>query len=1079
MRPLLLKMSAFGPYKNEVTIDFEKLGENGLYLICGDTGSGKSFIFDGICYALYDSSSTSERSQSNLRSAYADIDTKTFVELEFLYRNKKYKIRRNPAYERKKSRGEGTTKESSAVELHLPNGTILTNNKEVKDKIIEILGVDYNQFKQISMLPQGQFKELLQSSTTDRINIFRKIFNTIPYANLGLRISDDVKNLRQLHDNIYNSISQYINDIEISTDSIYFNKFIEAKNDNNTLVESSILDEIINEDSKLLDSVNNIILKKQKEIEELKIKINKIEDKKLKIKQIDADKLNFENIKKELSNLNYDTNKKEKEIIKSNLEKEFNSLNDKKKDYIKLDKLALDLKTNQEQLIKINNEIENNNDKLILSNEILSYKKSKKESLKNIELDINNLINYLKELKSSYDLIKTIETKINDVRKIDEALNNYEKDILENLNNINSLIKELKNINDYIEIFNQKYNDFYQKNKINSLEKEINNKNNIIKIMDNIKMIDDNISSSNNKLINLQKEFEKINNDLIIISNKYNGEYKKYLDNQAGLLAKDLKEGMPCPVCGAIHHIKYAKARPDVLTKDDLDKLLKQKEDINIDVNNMLNNIKQLTKDISKLKEERKKILTENNLKEDELNNLNNLKTELTELLNALANLEKTKLKIDEEFKSISIKKELIEKILEQKSKLDVVFTELQIEKAKLEQERNIKKAEINKYFNDNNLNEESFNNKLKEIELLLNNKNNELINLKNDEKIKADLNSEIEKLEKDINDLTINKNKLDTILASLNSDKTNLNKQIEELKKELAYKDLNEVNNKLGILNNNINNISNDIIKLDKDKERLQTKYTELNTSINKLQIDISNINFNEAEIKTNFDLLNNEINKLNENKRIIDNRLNINNRCKNNINKNKKEFEDVERRYQDIKNLNDTINGSLAGRAKIPFETYILGTYFDKILIYANRRFLRMTKNHYEFVRSKDYSGGGKTGLDLDVIDHYNSSTRSVSTLSGGEQFTASLALALGLSDGISAENGGIKLDSIFIDEGFGSLSEEYLDTAINVLVELSNSDKTIAIISHVNELKTRIDKHIEVSKDSINGSKINIIA
>ena len=175
MRPLKITMSAFGPYAGEVTLDMQKLGKSGIYLITGDTGAGKTTVFDAISYALYGEASGNYRENTTLRSKYASADTPTFVELEFEYNNEIYKINRNPEYPRPNKRGEGFTKQSANAELVMPDGSVITKIKEVSAKVEEIIGINKNQFSQIAMIAQGDFRKLLNCETNERSKIFRKI----------------------------------------------------------------------------------------------------------------------------------------------------------------------------------------------------------------------------------------------------------------------------------------------------------------------------------------------------------------------------------------------------------------------------------------------------------------------------------------------------------------------------------------------------------------------------------------------------------------------------------------------------------------------------------------------------------------------------------------------------------------------------------------------------------------------------------------------------------------------------------------------------------------------------------------
>ena len=209
MRPQKLIMSAFGPYAGSTEVDFTRLGERGLYLITGDTGAGKTTIFDAITFALYGEPSGEIRDASMLRSKYADAKTPTFVELTFTLGEKEYRIRRNPEYSRPKSRGEGFTVQKSDAELILPDGQPVTRQKDVNQKIIEILGIDRSQFTRIAMIAQGDFRKLLFASTEERKKIFQKLFHTHFYQRLQEELKRISAQMRKEFEKASASLDQY------------------------------------------------------------------------------------------------------------------------------------------------------------------------------------------------------------------------------------------------------------------------------------------------------------------------------------------------------------------------------------------------------------------------------------------------------------------------------------------------------------------------------------------------------------------------------------------------------------------------------------------------------------------------------------------------------------------------------------------------------------------------------------------------------------------------------------------------------------------------------------------------------
>ena len=229
MRPNKLIMSAFGPYAGKVEVELDKLGQNGLYLITGDTGAGKTTIFDAITYALFGEASGDNRETSMFRSKYAEPETPTEVELYFTCNNKEYYIKRNPEYDRPKSRGEGFTSEKANAELHFPDGKLVTKLKDVNNAVVEIIGIDRNQFTQIAMIAQGDFLKLLLASTDERKKIFQKLFKTQSYYVLQEKLKAESGKLSHEYDAIKSSIEQYINGIVCEEENTFVFKLRQSQ----------------------------------------------------------------------------------------------------------------------------------------------------------------------------------------------------------------------------------------------------------------------------------------------------------------------------------------------------------------------------------------------------------------------------------------------------------------------------------------------------------------------------------------------------------------------------------------------------------------------------------------------------------------------------------------------------------------------------------------------------------------------------------------------------------------------------------------------------------------------------------
>ena len=896
MRPELLTMQAFGPYKDLTTIDFTKLDDHGIYLLTGPTGAGKTMIFDAIMYALYQTGSGEYRNKEDtFRNRNVPIDVKPFVRLTFSVLNKRYTIERTLRYKAKKD-----NKNLTDVKVYLKdesNNQLYTNLKEVNDKIIEIIGVDKNQFVQICMIAQGEFKKILNAKTQDRILIFRKLFNSEKYNELQDAILDDYLGLRRKHDDLTLSLYSVLQNVEIDDRDELLSKYL----------LSDKVDELLN-----------------KQIAKDRIKV-------------DSDSEKAKLIDKQLVDIDISINK------------------------------ALQLKKDQEEINKQKLLVNDLNNQRIIVSEKLNKLNGDDELISKIDDQINKINNDLNAYKQLDDLNKKLNSinisidntskklnKLND----DKQLNDKEIMKLERIIEDNSDIeaKSLKHSQLLKEWMQQK--DVYQK--------YISDK----KILDNDELL------LNNKQGIFQDKYN------IYLANKalYDKEYDRFLCNQAGILAKDLKDGEACPVCGSTSHVRLAKILDDVYSYEKLDEL---KKIVEVQSNECL----QLSRDIA----------------------------------------------------SISAKIKVAKETLD-----SIVVSDI-----------------------------DEINSNIKSLNALL------LADKKNNDKYQDALNK-LPLLKENGDKLNGLINDNSHMLVKLISDKDNVGVYYQDIKSKLSYDCLDSANKMLNKLKeqkkqilDNIRSLQEKIIGIDNS---ISASKAIINTLQSKLAdskvFDIDKLNASKNELNKLKSELNNEIKNTYS---ILDKNIKILNNIKPiylDINAN-------EDKLQLISKINDTINGRSGKESgKIKLETYVQMKFLDEILIKCNLRLMAMTNDQYSLCRHKEADNRqSQTGLDIDVIDHYNNSIRPVSSLSGGESFKASMALALGLSDEIQASSK-IKLETLFIDEGFGTLDDESLEAMMNILADLSNSNKLIGIISHVEQLKQRIDKQIVVSKDSHGNSKVKMV-
>lgn len=954
MKPINIKISAFGPYKGLETVDFTKLGSNGIFLITGDTGSGKTSLFDAICFALYNQPSGTNRTVDSLRSDYADDETDTFVEFEFTHKENKYVIKRNVPY-KKKNRKTKTVAEATLI---INDKDIIIGVKEVTNKIIEILGIDDKQFKQIAMIAQGEFLKLLFATSDERSKIFRKIFDTSIYYKISELLKEKfLKTKREYDDknNILKNEIEHINwDKDISNLTIL--EIIDLLNEENEKDKTIVLEE--KEKRKKLDEKIELLIK------DIEIK-----------KNINADILNLKNKTSELNNLksNYD----EMLLIKND---------------IKLSELLNPL--NKELNLYENNLINNNKLKIEYEN----YLNEEEINLQKLKEKYLNLEQVKDQVKKDNIVLEKLKQNINIQKEI--KLLNEEKEELKNCNDI-----LLKNKKEKEEIQEYILNDKSYINLEKARDEDKVNK-------EKIKEYNDIIISYNNNLEYKEKLKLELENDIKnyeIHNNEYVLEESKFLRNQAGILAKELSPNKPCLVCGSKNHPSKAELINDVLSKEELDNLK-----VNLDL-----------------------------LNEKRNNSINNLN-----LINAKLN------EVD------------IEKINAEKTKLEAI------------------KFDFDKLLNDCKIFDQK--------KLTLNNLNNSILKNEDDVKRYNNIISNLESLEKQIFNFDINLEDLEkeinnneTYIKNITTSYNDLNSSIKEIKGkyDVVLSNIeNETKNKEKVLNE-INNIdkptnlynTNEIVIIKKENDNYFNSYDILKTQIKQLEEKTK-----DKEI-SDIDNLNNELLKLRIEKNNMNDDLIIkydnNVKIYDSISLKFKEIESINRKYSNYKKLSDTANGNLIGKNKIIFEHFVQASYFNEIIKNSNFRLDIMTNGQFELIRKEVATSlNDKVSLDLEIVDHYTGKIRSIKSLSGGESFKASLALALGLSDTIQNYAGGIVVETMFIDEGFGSLDSDSLEQALATLYDLTNGNRLIGIISHVSELKSRIDSKIYISKTA-NGSTIKI--
>ena len=817
MRPLKLTLSAFGPYAAETVLPLEQLGKGGLYLVTGDTGAGKTTLFDAITYALYDHSSGGVREGAMLRSKYADSKTPTFVELEFEVRGQRYTVRRNPEYPRPKARGEGFTTEKADATLTYADGRPpVTRAKDVTAAVIDIIGLDYNQFSQIAMIAQGQFTRLLNATTEERSRIFRKLFRTQRYQQLqdALSAQSSALSAQRAAQNV--RLGQILASVSYAPDDPEAEALA-------ALSEQTLPDVVEEQLQSLLARQEEALARAAAQRTEVEAALDSFQQQLGQLRQA-------ESLRQELARK----------------------------------------RTQAQQTAQLQT----------------ARAKAKREALAELDGQLAASETALAGLADCEAQKVTLETQGANLSQRETALQK-----------LGQSLAECQKRSAARKTAQERYQQAAQR----------------------------------------QAEAHTARDQL----------ERAFLDAQAGLLAQRLEEGAPCPVCGSTHHPALAQLPHAAPTEA------------------QVNTAKRTAEDADRAAQEASAAAHGAIARVDEA------RTRLRQDAEAL---------LPQRFTSPDGPVPLTVSLL--KTALAEETDALRAAQVQLHTAQQANAAACRR---------------------------------------KAQLEAQ--------------RKALTAQLAALETEATNAANAAAAA--EATLKTLNAQQPATA------ENVENQLPALEAKLTALQAQRAQLAGTEKALTARLVPNRKALADYRTHAA----QLAKLDE-------------------------------RWQWVSALAATAGGTLSSKQKIRLEAYIQMNYLDRILVHANTRLMQMTAGQYELERIGAENQRSQSGLDLGVIDHYNGTRRSVKTLSGGESFKASLALALGLSDEVQSAAGGVRLDTLFLDEGFGSLDEDSLEQAIRVLAGLTEGDRLVGIISHVGALKERIDRQVVVKKARSGGSTVELV-
>lgn len=1056
MKPIKLIISAIGPYAGMLPeIEFDAFEEKGLFLISGDTGAGKTTIFDAICFALYGTTSGTYRDTKNLRSEYARDSAESYVEFYFSHQGREFHVRRQPSYERQKQRGSGVVTEKEKAVFYEEGQAPIEGLTQVNHAVKELLHIDEKQFKQIVMIAQGEFWDLLNAKTDQRTEILRTIFLTNGYKNIEYKLRDRMDASDKIRVNAENSMIQYFKDVSANEEDELFDELENLKSRAEQSKSAWNLDEI-------LDIVGRLILSDKDRLKRMKADLKKAEaelkknNEKLTLAETNnsfierRDKLEKEKEELEEKKAGID------EII-LRLDKQKNATRNVNPSYAAWKKKCEEVSLTQKQIKDTESDLET-------AETAAKRAKSAFEDVKKQEPEaekLKQIISRIDNEEQKYQQKEELERKSKELEELDEKNNAEEAEIKDREK---SLKEKIQSLNKTVKEFKDKPAECLEAKSENEKLSEL--------LADLEAIIDVQIPERKKREKELRKK-QKVFSD---VRDEYDEkkvrreEAERILeDSRAGILAKKLVEGEKCPVCGSTHHPEPAILKESSVSEADFKQLQEEEAELQEKKNDANTEAEKAKISLEEFEEQlRMKILDR---VESPFLEMDMVGKSLQELLKAVKEAKKRAETMSEENhkKCLSLEKDC--------RRLKKAEKNLETAQGEETDTLNLKKGELGKKKQQTKQDLTETRTILKTLENLsfpdwkTAKKERKQAETKKNEILNHITKAEEEKKKTD-NNVTAAGSKLTTQNYSLkqqeNEEKA-LRRQLETAINANGFSSVDEML-KYIVKEEDIVSLDNVVNEYHQAVETNKKQLSDARSDAEgKTVTDIEELKTVCEEQSENVDLLRRNCHN-------SETRINTNKEKQKSILDRREEFEIACKENTICQRLYNLVKGT-TGNGKITLEQYIQAAGFDGIIAAANRRLLPMSDGQYELYRQEDSLGKKSNNfLDLEVLDNYTGHRRPVGNLSGGESFKASLSLALGLSDTVSSNLGGVQMDALFVDEGFGTLDKKSIDSAMEILISLTGSNKLVGIISHREELMENIPQQIKVRKTK-DGSQITI--
>ena len=920
MRPLHLTMSAFGPYPGVVEVDFTKLGREGLYLVTGDTGAGKTTIFDAIEYALFGQPSGAFRSDKMLRSDFATPDVPTYVELTFEYHGEQYRVRRNPAYERASLRQKGKTAQQLAdAELWVPGRDLPYGKpKQVDPAIIELLGITREEFGQIVMIAQGDFRKLLAARTEERADIFRKLFGTAPYLQLQRNLDARRKELWGQVEDLRKQSALYARQVRVADDDPRAAAIAGACDASATGAGTAAL----------IDMLGDLVREGQQRVEKLR-------------ERVDACNKQAETATAELDRARRD------EARRTQME------------------------AARKELAQLEEQAEP-------AQRALDEQEARGEERE----ELGRRLAVEREALGRYDELEAARKELTAAQRREQKAQAAAQRAEQEAHELAERLERAR-------AFTEEHHD---------ATAELERARSAAKVVDELARACAQLEKAQAELTRLQAAYERARATFEREQDTAQRIEKAFLDGQAGVLASKLEQGKPCPVCGALDHPSPARCTDEIPSEDEYRAARQAAERAH-----------GAAQEAASACQAARGVLDE--------------RERAVDALAAPGESRKSAVQAQEASAAAQEAVRSAEWLVRQVDRARTACEELAEQARAAEAKREACASERDEaHATCAGLDE-----RVAAVGKTLAHASRAEAQVS----VKA-LASQVDALESALAQARRRRDEIAQAIGRTQARIETLAAQEAAGAPARSGTDSGQDGAQVaGVQASAAPGPADAIARAQEELAQARARRDEASAELSSAQADLS---ANQETLA--------------------------------NLQRVERAGAGLSQRYDEVRELADAAGGNLTGKRRITFETYLQGTYFDRMLRAANRRLALMTDGRYELMRRTSAANlGSKAGLDLDVFDHHTGKQRDAASLSGGESFKASLAMALGLSDIVQARSGGIELDAMFIDEGFGSLDQESLQLAIKTLGELSGGGKLVGIISHVEELKESIDRKIIV--------------